>query len=176
MRLNSLFRFISAGVGFALLFPLTAGAGDPSLAPVPPMGWNSWDAYGQAITEAQVRANADWMAKHLKQFGWQYVVIDEGWYLANPGSDPKDYKLELSNDGRFVPTATRFPSAAGGAGFRPLADYVHSLGLKFGASISFEASPAKRSPGTCPSRGRRTTRPRRPIPPIPVPGTPTTMA
>jgi len=135
MTWNSLVRFIFAGVGFSLLFPLTASAGDPSLAPVPPMGWNSWDAYGQAITEAEVRANADWMAKHLKQFGWQYVVIDEGWYLDNPGSEPKDYKLLLSDDGRFIPTVKRFPSAAGRAGFKPLADYVHSLGLKFGVHI-----------------------------------------
>ena len=38
------------------------------------MGWNSWDSYGETVTEAQVRANAEWMARHLKQFGWQYIV------------------------------------------------------------------------------------------------------
>src|SRR6516225_12266794 len=53
------------------------------LAPTPPMGWNSWDSYGRSITEADIKANADWMAGHLKRFGWQYVVIDEGWYLVN---------------------------------------------------------------------------------------------
>jgi hypothetical protein len=42
------------------------------------MGWNSWDSYGRTISEAQFKANARWMAKHLKRFGWQYVVIDEG--------------------------------------------------------------------------------------------------
>ena len=63
------------------------------LAPTPPMGWNSWDSYGESINEAQVRANAEWMAKHLKQFGWQYVVIDEGWYLENPGAKPADLKF-----------------------------------------------------------------------------------
>ena len=63
------------------------------LAPTPPMGWNSWDSYGETITEAQVRANAEWMAKHLKQFGWQYVVIDEGWYVSNPGAKPADVKF-----------------------------------------------------------------------------------
>ncbi len=99
------------------------------------MGWNSWDSYGETITEAQVRANADWMAKHLKQFGWQYVVIDEGWYVANPGAKPEDVKFSLDDNGRFIPVVDRFPSAADGAGFKPLADYVHSLGLKFGIHI-----------------------------------------
>jgi alpha-galactosidase len=104
-------------------------------APTPPMGWNSWDSYGETITETQVRANADWMAKHLKQFGWQYVVIDEGWYVANPGAKPEEVKFSLDDNGRFIPVVDRFPSAADGAGFEPLADYVHSLGLKFGIHI-----------------------------------------
>jgi hypothetical protein len=99
------------------------------------MGWNSWDPYGENINEAQVRANAEWMAKHLKQFGWQYVVIDEGWYLANPGAKPADLKFELDDNGRFVPDVSRYPSSANGAGFKSLADYIHSLGLKFGIHI-----------------------------------------
>ncbi len=99
------------------------------------MGWNSWDSYGESVTEDHVRANADWMAKHLKQFGWQYVVIDEGWYLDNPGAKPADLKFSLDEFGRFIPTVDRFPSSANGAGFKPLADYIHSLGLKFGVHI-----------------------------------------
>jgi alpha-galactosidase len=105
------------------------------LAPTPPMGWNSWDSYGESITEAQVRANAEWMAKHLKQFGWQYIVIDEGWYVNNPGAKTAELQFSLDEAGRFIPTVGRFPSAANGAGFRPLADYIHSLGLKFGIHI-----------------------------------------
>ncbi len=105
------------------------------LAPTPPMGWNSWDSYSEGITEAQVRANAEWMAAHLKQFGWQYVVIDEGWYVVNPGAKPADVKFSLDANGRFIPVTDRFPSAADGAGFKPLADYIHSLGLKFGIHI-----------------------------------------
>src|SRR5271166_3656143 len=105
------------------------------LAPVPPMGWNSWDSYSETITEAQVRANAEWMAKHLKQFGWQYVVIDEGWYLDNPGAKPAELKFVLDDNGRFIPAVNRFPSSANRAGFKPLADYIHSLGLKFGIHI-----------------------------------------
>jgi hypothetical protein len=86
-------------------------------APTPPMGWNSWDSYGESINETQVRANAEWMAKHLKQFGWQYVVIDEGWYLENPGAKPADLKFVFDENGRFIPAVSRFPSSAGGTGF-----------------------------------------------------------
>lgn len=45
-------------------------------APAPPMGWNSWDCYGPTVVESEVKANADYMADHLKNFGWQYVVVD----------------------------------------------------------------------------------------------------
>ena len=42
----------------------------------PPMGWNSWDCYGAAVTEKELRQNADYMAEHLKEHGWEYVVRD----------------------------------------------------------------------------------------------------
>jgi len=102
------------------------------------MGWNSWDSYGQTVNEAQIRANADWMAKHLKKFGWQYVVVDEGWYLKNPASaKPNSFLFAMTSDGRYVPDSLRFRSdeALNSAGFKPLADYIHSLGLKFGIHI-----------------------------------------
>ena len=52
------------------------------------MGWNSWDAYGLTINEADFKANAAVLAG-VKQFGWQYAVIDEGWYMENPfGAQP----------------------------------------------------------------------------------------
>jgi alpha-galactosidase len=105
------------------------------LAPTPPMGWNSWDSYGENITEDEVRANAGWMAQHLKQFGWQYVVIDEGWYVQNPSTKPGEVKFAMDETGRYIPAANRFPSAEHGAGLKPLADYIHSLGLKFGIHI-----------------------------------------
>lgn len=110
-------------------------AADALLAPTPPMGWNSWDSYGQTLTESQFRANADWMAKHLKRFGWQYVVIDEGWYILNVGGKPEEFRFALTDDGRFIPAPARYPSSVKAAGFKPLADYVHSLGLKFGVHI-----------------------------------------
>jgi len=119
----------------ASLPPLSAQQG-PQLAATPPMGWNSWDSYGLTISEAEYKANADWMAKHLKQFGWQYAVVDEGWYLQNPESGGKPaWQFTLDKQGRFIPAPNRFPSSAQGAGFKPVADYVHSLGLKFGIHI-----------------------------------------
>lgn len=107
------------------------------LCKYPPMGWNSWDCYGASVTEAIVRQNADYMAEHLKAYGWEYVVVDIQWY--QPEADDYDYKSfpnNLIDDwGRHIPAANRFPSAANGAGFKPLADYVHDLGLKFGIHI-----------------------------------------
>lgn len=105
------------------------------LAPTPPMGWNSWDAYGLTIDEAQFKANATVLAR-LKQYGWQYAVIDEGWYMANPFSkDVEQQQYRWNGNGLLIPAPDRFPSAANGAGFKPLADWVHAQGLKFGIHI-----------------------------------------
>ena len=114
-----------------------APADASSLALNPPMGWNSWDGYGTTINEAQVRSNADWMAAHLKAFGWQYVTVDMEWYVANPTADgnSRTFAYSLDQNGRYTPALNRFPSAANGAGFKPLADYIHSLGLRFGIHI-----------------------------------------
>ena len=62
----------------ALAFLLAAHAAEPPAA-TPPMGWNSWDCYGTTVTEEEVLANAAYMAKNLKSYGWQYVVIDIQW-------------------------------------------------------------------------------------------------
>ena len=127
---------------FTCLTPLLccvpgAGAqGERALAPAPPMGWNSWDSFALSVREPEVRANAEWMAAHLRDYGWQYVVIDEGWYLQNPESGGKpSWLYTLGPNGRYLPAPNRFPSAREGEGFKPLADYVHSLGLKFGIHI-----------------------------------------
>ncbi|GGG49047.1 NPCBM/NEW2 domain-containing protein [Hymenobacter glacieicola] len=107
-------------------------------APTPPMGWNSWDCYGPTVTEAEVKANADYMAANLKSSGWEYVVVDIRWYVGNDtahGYNEKNPDWNLDAYGRFVPAPNRFPSAAGGKGFKPLADYLHAKGLKFGIHI-----------------------------------------
>ena len=107
------------------------------IAKVPPMGWNSWDCFGAAVTEAQVRENAEYMAQYLKEYGWEYVVVDIEWY--QPGADSHEYEpfseLVMDEYGRLYPAVNRFPSAADGRGFTTLAEYIHSLGLKFGIHI-----------------------------------------
>jgi hypothetical protein len=120
-----------------VLAALCAAANDAPVAPVPPMGWNSWDSYGTTVTEAEVKANADFMAARLSSHGWQYIVIDIQW--SDPQAKAHGYRpnAELTIDpyGRLTPAVNRFPSAAEGKGFRPLADYIHAKGLKFGIHI-----------------------------------------
>jgi hypothetical protein len=104
-------------------------------APTPPMGWNSWDCYGPTVVEEEVKANADYMAAHLKKYGWEYIVVDIRWYVANDksgGYNEKDPVWNMDEYGRFMPAINRFPSSASGKGFRPLSDYIHGKGLKFG--------------------------------------------
>lgn len=107
------------------------------LALTPPMGWNSWDCYGTTVREDEVKANADYMAAHLAAYGWNYVVVDIQWYEPNAkaGGYRPNAELVMDTYGRLLPAQNRFPSAANGAGFKPLADYVHGLGLKFGIHI-----------------------------------------
>jgi alpha-galactosidase len=106
------------------------------IAQTPPMGWNSWDSYGRTLNEESIKANANWVAKNLKRLGWQYIVVDEGWYLANlKANDDSHVLFEMDEYGRYVPVPARFPSAGKSRTFKPLADYLHSLGLKFGLHI-----------------------------------------
>ncbi|MFH1197903.1 MAG: NPCBM/NEW2 domain-containing protein [bacterium] len=107
-------------------------------AETPPLGWNSWDCYGPTVTEVEVKANVDYMAKYLKDFGWEYIVVDIRWYVENDkahGYNQTDPIYVMDEYGRLLPSTLRFPSAADGEGFKSLADYVHDKGLKFGIHI-----------------------------------------
>ena len=110
-------------------------------AKTPPMGWNSYDYYDTTVNEEQVKANADYMAKNLRRYGWEYIVVDIQWYAHKAGSRRAEHQyipfetVEMDEYSRLLPDPERFPSSAGGAGFGPLADYVHRLGLKFGIHI-----------------------------------------
>jgi alpha-galactosidase len=123
------------------------------VAVTPPMGWNSFNAYDSAINEEQFSAVVDYMAEHLLEYGWEYAVIDYicfhpepgNWYnpdrrfghpdiRLNPDGSPID-TLVMDRYGRLLPAVNRFPSAAGGKGFKVPADYVHSKGMKFGIHI-----------------------------------------
>ncbi len=108
-----------------------------SFAPNPPMGWNSWDCYDAAVTEEQLKKNADYMAANLKKFGYEYIVCDAEWYKADCSSlKAKRFSdIHLDEYGRTIPDVDRFPSSAGGKGFGPIADYCHERGLKFGIHI-----------------------------------------
>ncbi len=104
---------------------------------IAPRGWNSWDCYGASVCEDTVRQNAEFMAKHLKQYGYEYIVVDIQWY--EPTAENHSYhpftELCMDEFSRLIPAENRFPSSKDGKGFAPLADYVHSLGLKFGIHI-----------------------------------------
>lgn len=106
-------------------------------AKTPPMGWNSWDCYGASVNEEQIKGNAEYMAKYLKEFGWEYVVCDIQWYEPKANSTEYNhfYPLAMDEYSRLIPAINRFPSAADGAGFAPIATYIHNLGLKFGIHI-----------------------------------------
>ncbi len=104
----------------------------------PPMGWTSWDCYGPAVVESEVKANVDYMATHLKEYGWEYIVVDIRWFVENQTGfyyNQTNPIYCIDEYGRYVPATNRFPSSAGGAGFKPLADYIHGKGLKFGIHI-----------------------------------------
>lgn len=109
-----------------------------SWAVTPPMGWNSWDCYGPTVVEKEVKQNADYMADHLLKYGWEYVVVDIRWFVENDkagGYNQTNPIYDMDEYGRYIPAVNRFPSAANGAGFKPLADYCHEKGLKFGIHI-----------------------------------------
>lgn len=110
------------------------------LARKPPLGWNSWDVYGVDVTEEEVLAQAEVLADRFLSHGYDTLVIDLGWYAPDSTADNKQYQRAnphqiIDEWGRFVPCPKRFPSSAGGEGFRPLAQKLHALGLKLGIHV-----------------------------------------
>jgi alpha-galactosidase len=140
-----------------VLFASCSLAQKPSpVAQTPPMGWNSWDSYGLTITERQFRDNVRVLKSKLAPFGYNYAVIDEGWYFENPQDREKPETLHyaLDSHGRYVPVPARFPSAGRSkpvafttpqtaklaatveeTSFVALGRWVHAQGLKFGIHI-----------------------------------------
>lgn len=120
---------------------LVAGESAATVSQTPPMGWNSYDALNHSVTEAQVKAAADFMAEHLKEYGWEYICIDWAWYYTgNSTSSPNQDagfspKIVVDEYSRMLPDPAKFPSSANGQGFKPLADYIHSKGLKMGVHL-----------------------------------------
>jgi hypothetical protein len=148
-------------------------AGD-KVALTPPMGWNSYDGFGDDVTEAEFLANARYVAQNMLPYGWNTVVVDFRWY--DPGTPKQPNQpwnrpgvfLNMDAWGRLVPAPDKFPSAANGQGFKALADQIHAMGLRFGIHImrgiprndvkanlpiegsSFHAADAADTTSTCP--------------------------
>ncbi len=100
-------------------------------------GFNSWDSYGSSVTEAELKENALFLARNLKDSGYTYVICDIQWYepQAKGNVYREDARLCMDDFGRLIPAPNRFPSSKGGKGFLPLAQFCHALGLKFGIHI-----------------------------------------
>jgi len=95
----------------------TTAAFSQSLAPTPPMGWNSWNCFAKDINEKQIKDIADIMVSSgMRDAGYEYLVLDDAW-------------MDSIRDesGRLQADLEKFPS-----GMKAIGDYIHSKGLKFG--------------------------------------------
>ncbi len=134
-------KYISVTAGLlAMIVVGNSYAGDfHDWAQTPPMGWNSWDIFGTSITEKQAREQAAAMEKYLLPAGYDVFTVDIQWYQPTAKTHAYDVnaidKLSMDEYGRLTPAPNRFPSAKGGKGFKKLADYVHSKGMRFGIHI-----------------------------------------
>lgn len=107
-----------------LALPFAAPSWAAGTAPVPPMGWNPWNAFGTSVTEERIMAVADTLVKSgLAEAGYRYVNMDDGWWLKRRA------------DGRILVRTTMFPSAVtadGNTSLKPFTDHLHAMGLKAG--------------------------------------------
>lgn len=108
-----------------------------SLAPRPPMGWNSFDCYGCAANERVLLENLEVFAERLKPAGYEYFVIDNGWfgeYAIEPGCEFTKEKhaqhVRLDGFGRYLPSKVNFPR-----GFAPIMKRAEELGVKMGIHL-----------------------------------------
>jgi len=104
-----------------------------NFADTPPMGWNTSGSYGLAgENEEMVKRGVDTIIKEgLKDAGYTVVLIDYGWYQDEHGTTTGMNPLTRCDAfGYYVPNADRFPQ-----GFKPLADYIHARGMKFGLHL-----------------------------------------
>lgn len=129
--------FARPAILLGLILGLVAGRGPSSrfsngLARTPPMGWNSWNHFACDVSAQLIKETADAMAKDgMRDAGYQYVVIDDCWQVSRDAS------------GRLVADSLRFPG-----GMKPLADYVHAKGLKFGLYTDAGRHTCQGRPGT----------------------------
>ncbi|BBM98677.1 alpha-galactosidase [Marchantia polymorpha subsp. ruderalis] len=123
---------------------LSAGKADSSghdkvvrLAETPPRGWNSYDSFSWIVTEEEFLQNAEYVAANLSKHGYEYVVVDFLWYRRfEQGASVWSGGHEVIDEyGRLMPDPGRWPSTVDGKGFKPIAEKVHAMGLKFGIHV-----------------------------------------
>jgi len=134
---NSRFPFL---VFLAFIFIITtrySGAQSSGQASSPFLGWNSYNCYGTHINEKLTWENLDAFIQKLKPYGYEYFVLDAGWYRhyeLKPGeiwpTDGDIAILTIDEFGRFVPSPVFFPN-----GFKDIIDYAHKHGVKFGLHL-----------------------------------------
>jgi alpha-galactosidase len=96
------------------------------IALTPPMGWNSWNCFAQAVDDAKVRSAADAMVSSgLINHGWTYINIDDCWEI-KPGSNDPMLQGPPRDENGMINTNKKFPD------MRALCDYIHGKGLKVG--------------------------------------------
>jgi len=139
MNTSTIRSFIAQAALAGGLF-YTSHAADPAYwawAQTPPMGWNSWDCFGAGVWQTNALANADYMATNLVSHGWNLITIDIQWY--EPLAHTTDYRrgavLETDANGRLLPAPNRFPLTQETHSFKPIGDYLHARGLKFGLHL-----------------------------------------
>ena len=125
--------FAAAVLSVALSAPAFSRA--QSLAPTPPMGWNSWDSYGLTIDETSSRPMPRSLPGSSSMDGSMPSSTRVGTWQDPRRQRRSSDKYLWDGNGLLIPAPDRFPSAADGAGFRPLADWLHAQGLKFGIHI-----------------------------------------
>ncbi len=127
-------KFITLGTVIITLVSSIAHAEPKAIAPKPPLGWNSYDSYGVYLHEKAAMENLEAMAQKLEPFGYEYFVIDNGWfgeYKLKPGTlyplEKHASDVRINEHGHVIPSKTYFPG-----GFKPIIERCHELGLKFG--------------------------------------------
>lgn len=107
-----------------------------TIALTPPMGWNSWNAFGKSVNEKDIyNATNAIISDGLINYGWKYVIVDGGWTVNPDGGNSPSGGQPYDSLGRILPNR-KFPD------MKKLSEYVHSKGLDFG----LHTSPG---PGTC---------------------------
>src|SRR5579871_3300329 len=100
--------------------------------PTPLLGWSSWSFLRKEPTAEKVEAQARAMRDSgLQSLGYTYVNLDDFWYQCPGPQGPN-----VDSYGRWVTDPSRFPPRGDTDGIKLVADYVHSLGMKFGIYVT----------------------------------------